>query len=117
VASHAIGYIGRINPAEKERIEESDDAANYRGTEYIGKLGIEQNYEAQLHGQTGVEQMETSAGGRAVRRLASASGDAGRRGGAVARHPLQQAGRGAVRRAPRRAGGPRPENRARCWPW
>ncbi|MBL8372736.1 MAG: penicillin-binding protein 2 [Burkholderiaceae bacterium] len=72
VASHAIGYIGRINPAEKERIEESDDAANYRGTEYIGKLGIEQNYEAQLHGQTGVEQIETSAGGRAVRRLASA---------------------------------------------
>lgn len=72
VASHAIGYIGRINPTEKERIEESDDAANYRGTEYIGKLGIEQNYEAQLHGQTGVEQIETSAGGRAVRRLASA---------------------------------------------
>ena len=72
VASHAIGYIGRINPAEKERIEESDDAANYRGTEYVGKLGIEQNYEAQLHGQTGVEQIETSAGGRAVRRLASA---------------------------------------------
>ena len=72
VASHAIGYIGRINPTEKERIEESDDAANYRGTEYVGKLGIEQNYEAQLHGQTGVEQIETSAGGRAVRRLASA---------------------------------------------
>ncbi|MBE2263556.1 MAG: penicillin-binding protein 2 [Burkholderiaceae bacterium] len=71
LASHVIGYIGRINQAEKARIEESDDAANYRGTDYIGKLGVEQSYEAQLHGTTGVEVMETSAGGRAVRRLAS----------------------------------------------
>ncbi len=70
-ASHAIGYIGRINEAEKTRIEESDDEANYRGTDYIGKLGIEQGYESQLHGITGVEQMETSAGGRAVRLLES----------------------------------------------
>ncbi|HMT64971.1 MAG TPA: penicillin-binding protein 2 [Ottowia sp.] len=71
LASHVIGYIGRINQAEKERIQESDDAANYRGTDYIGKLGVEQSYEAQLHGTTGVEEIETSAGGRAVRRLAS----------------------------------------------
>ncbi|RYF70405.1 MAG: penicillin-binding protein 2, partial [Comamonadaceae bacterium] len=38
VASHAIGYIGRINQSEKARIQDSDDEANYRGTEYIGKL-------------------------------------------------------------------------------
>ncbi len=71
VGSHAIGYIGRINQKEKERIEDSDDAANYRGTEYIGKLGVEQSYERELHGITGVELMETSAGGRAVRKLHS----------------------------------------------
>ena len=71
LASHVIGYIGRINQSEKERIQESEDAANYRGTDYIGKLGVEQSYEAQLHGITGVEEIETSAGGRAVRRLAS----------------------------------------------
>jgi penicillin-binding protein 2 len=71
LASHVIGYIGRINQAEKERIDEGDDESNYRGTEYIGKLGVEQSYEQQLHGITGVEQMETSAGGRAVRKLAS----------------------------------------------
>ena len=40
VGSHLLGYIGRINQAEKEAIEETEDAANYRGTEYIGKLGI-----------------------------------------------------------------------------
>jgi len=71
LASHVIGYIGRINTSEKARIEESEDAGNYRGTEYIGKLGVEQSYENQLHGTTGVQEMETSAGGRAVRRLNS----------------------------------------------
>jgi penicillin-binding protein 2 len=71
LASHVIGYIGRINTAEKETLDESDDPANYRGTEYIGKLGIEQSFEPQLHGITGVDAMETSAGGRATRRLAS----------------------------------------------
>lgn len=68
--AHLVGYIGRINPAEKERIEDSDDAANYRGSDYIGKLGIEAGYERALHGTTGVQQLETSAGGHAVRRLA-----------------------------------------------
>ena len=71
LASHVIGYIGRINTSEKAKIEESENAGNYRGTEYIGKLGVEQSYENQLHGTTGVQEMETSAGGRAVRRLNS----------------------------------------------
>jgi penicillin-binding protein 2 len=71
LASHVIGYIGRINQVEKDRLEDSDDEANYRGTDYIGKLGIEQRYERELHGTTGVHEMETSAGGRAVRRLSS----------------------------------------------
>lgn len=72
-ASHVLGYIGRINQREKEAMEdwEDEDQANYKGTDYIGKLGVEQSYEKPLHGHTGVEQMETSAGGRAVRRLAS----------------------------------------------
>ena len=71
LGSHLIGYIGRINKTEKERIEDSEDADNYRGTEYIGKLGVEQSYEAHLHGMTGVDSVETSAGGRAVRKLRS----------------------------------------------
>ncbi len=72
VGSHLIGYIGRINQAEKKAMDEweEEDIANYRGTEYIGKLGLEQSYERELHGITGFEQVETSAGGRAVRRLA-----------------------------------------------
>jgi penicillin-binding protein 2 len=71
--AHLIGYIGRINQAEKKQIEDWDDdrQANYKGTDYIGKLGLEQAYEDDLHGATGFEEVETSAGGRAVRRLDS----------------------------------------------
>ncbi len=47
--AHLIGYIGRINQRDKERIEDSDDAANYRGTDYIGKLGVEASYEKLPH--------------------------------------------------------------------
>ena len=74
LASHVIGYIGRINQAEKKvdgGVARGASRANYRGTDYIGKLGVEQSYEKELHGITGVEQVETSAGGRAVRKLAS----------------------------------------------
>ncbi|MEY2683768.1 MAG: Stage sporulation protein [Pseudomonadota bacterium] len=70
-ASHVVGYIGRINRAEKTQMDDwaEEDQANYRGTEYIGKLGIEQSFERELHGLTGFDQIETSAGGRAVRTL------------------------------------------------
>ena len=71
--AHLLGYIGRINPAEKQAMEEweDEDQGNYKGTEYIGKLGLEQSYERQLHGSAGFEEVETSASGRAVRRLKS----------------------------------------------
>ena len=73
VGSHLLGYIGRVNAAEKAAMEEWEEErqANYRGTEYIGKLGLEQRYEQPLHGTTGYEEVETSAGGRPVRRLRS----------------------------------------------
>ncbi len=78
-ASHVVGYIGRINQREKELMADwpEEDQANYRGTEYIGKLGAEQQYEQTLHGATGFERVETSAGGRAVRSLASSAATPG----------------------------------------
>ena len=68
-ASHVIGYIGRINQKEAAKIEDSEDATNYAGTEYIGKEGLEKSYEKYLHGITGYEEVEVSAGGRAMRTL------------------------------------------------
>ena len=70
LASHAIGYIGRINDADVKRIEGQGLTANYKGTDHIGKLGIEGAYEKELHGVTGSEQVEIDAGGRAIRALA-----------------------------------------------
>lgn len=67
--AHLIGYIGRINQTDIDQLEESDLAANYRGSDYIGKTGLEQSYESDLHGATGIEQVEVDAGGRAVRML------------------------------------------------
>ncbi|MGE5094894.1 MAG: penicillin-binding protein 2 [Betaproteobacteria bacterium] len=69
VASHAIGYIGRINDADLKRLDASGVANNYKGTDHIGKLGIEGAYEKELHGVTGSEQVEIDAGGRAIRAL------------------------------------------------
>lgn len=69
VASHVVGYIGRINAKEAAALEESDDAANYNGTDHIGKEGLEKKYERYLHGTTGYEEVERSAGGRAIRTL------------------------------------------------
>jgi penicillin-binding protein 2 len=68
-ASHVIGYIGRISQKDAEKIEEMEDGANYAGTDYIGKEGLEKKYENELHGKTGYEEVEVSAGGRAVRSL------------------------------------------------
>jgi len=69
ITSHVVGYIGRINDADVDRLEASGDMANYRGTDYIGRAGLEQSYEKDLHGITGFEEVETDAGGRAVRTL------------------------------------------------
>lgn len=68
-ASHLIGYIGRINDNDLKALENAGRYDDYRGTDHIGKVGIEQSYENRLHGVTGSEQVETDAGGHAVRTL------------------------------------------------
>jgi len=71
VASHVLGYMGRINKRDLTRLEELGVAANYAGSDFIGKVGLEGRYEQELHGTTGFEEVETDAGGRAVRTLRS----------------------------------------------
>jgi penicillin-binding protein 2 len=82
-AAHVIGYIGRISQRDQDRIDDMSDqndndqehydprldANNYNGTDYIGKIGVEQSYETELHGLTGFEEVEVTAGGRPVRTL------------------------------------------------
>lgn len=64
---HALGYVGRINPKELAKIDEKA----YRGTQIIGKAGIERFYEDTLHGTPGIQQIETNARGRVLRKLES----------------------------------------------
>jgi penicillin-binding protein 2 len=69
--SHIVGYIGRINDKDLKNLEEANLLSNYKGSDHIGKSGIEQSYESTLHGTTGFQQVEIDADGRAVRILSS----------------------------------------------
>ena len=69
VGSHVTGYMGRVDQADRGRMEEDASFANYRGTDYIGKAGVEASYENELHGTTGFEQIEIDAAGRGIRAL------------------------------------------------
>ena len=68
-ASHVVGYIGRINDKDLEKLEADGKLANYRGSDHLGKIGLEESFEEELHGRTGFEQVEIDAGGRAIRSL------------------------------------------------
>ncbi len=70
-ASHVLGYIGRISEKDVERLEAEGVAPNYKGSDFIGKNGLEAHYERELHGTTGSAQVEIDAGGRGIRTLAS----------------------------------------------
>jgi len=67
--THVLGYIAKINSKDLKRIEEQEKTARYRGTNYIGKLGIEKYYEDTLHGQPGQRQVEVDSWGKVIRVL------------------------------------------------
>lgn len=71
--SHLVGYVGRINERDLERI----DTERYAGTHVLGKLGIEQQYESELLGHPGFEYVETDARGRVLRVLERHNPDPG----------------------------------------
>ena len=74
VAAHALGYVGKINPEELKTLNQQQ----YRGIDVIGKLGIEKKYENLLHGIAGVQQVETNARGKIIRRLETTPAVAGK---------------------------------------
>ncbi|MFZ4062644.1 MAG: penicillin-binding protein 2 [Polynucleobacter sp.] len=82
LASHLIGYIGRVSQKDKERMQteiegsRADDPDALQtsflpGIQYVGKIGLEQSYEAVLRGVPGYDQVEITAGGKPVRTLSS----------------------------------------------
>lgn len=73
LSAHVVGYVGRINEQELKNLP----SAEYRGTDFIGKNGIEKYYENQLHGTAGYEEIETNAQARAVNTVATTEPIAG----------------------------------------
>ena len=69
LAAHVVGYISRISDKDLEQLEESGNLDNYRGSHFIGRIGIEQSYENELHGITGFDEVETDAAGRSIQVL------------------------------------------------
>jgi penicillin-binding protein 2 len=73
-AVHAIGYIGGITEAEFEQLNEE----SYRGTNYIGKIGVEKSHEDDMHGIAGSKLVEANAAGRPLRELEYKRGTPGK---------------------------------------
>lgn len=69
IATHAIGYVSRINQQDVEKLTEEGKIDNYEGSLAIGKLGIEKYYEDLLHGTTGSREVEVDSHGRVIRTL------------------------------------------------
>ena len=53
-AAHVIGHIGRISNADNDMLARTERTSDYAGSTHIGKLGLEQSYETQLHGKVGL---------------------------------------------------------------
>ncbi|MFN3629444.1 MAG: penicillin-binding protein 2 [Casimicrobiaceae bacterium] len=68
-ASHVLGYIGRISQADKEKLIERGLWSEYKGSDYIGKVGVELTYERELRGRAGQVEVEVDAARRVVRTL------------------------------------------------
>ena len=116
LSSHVIGHIGRINQKDVDRLEAGATRPTTAAPDYIGKTGLEHSYERELHGTTGVEQVEVDSGGRAVRTLVAHAADLGQQSGAHARHQAAAGRRSALRRSARRAGRDRAAAPAACSP-
>jgi penicillin-binding protein 2 len=65
ILTHVLGYTGRLDADDISRVDEG----NYRGTRTIGKIGVEQFHEKELHGLSGFERVETNVRGRVLKVL------------------------------------------------
>ena len=69
IMTHILGYVGKINDKDVERLKKDEKFANYSGSNDMGKLGIERYYEDALHGTTGFEEVEINNRGKVIRKL------------------------------------------------
>ena len=63
LASHVLGYMGRISESDLKRLENENDIYNYESDDKIGKVGIERVFEKYLRGQDGIKQIDMDVDG------------------------------------------------------
>lgn len=63
LTSHVAGYVGRISEKDLRRMTKS---SQYRASSHIGKVGVEKTYEELLHGEIGLQRVESNAQGRII---------------------------------------------------
>lgn len=63
LASHIIGYMGRIDKKDLERLESKGDTYEYEPSDKIGKAGIERVFESYLRGTDGIKQIDMDVNG------------------------------------------------------
>lgn len=65
IASHAIGYVKPIS--EKEYNELKDEG--YLNDDLIGKKGVEKQYDKEMKGQNGIQEVEVDVHGNVIREI------------------------------------------------
>ncbi len=60
--AHAVGYVGAISKNDLNRLSPS----SYAGTAHTGKTGVENSFEANLHGDVGYRHVISNALGRQI---------------------------------------------------
>lgn len=63
MASHILGYMGRISSDDLDELEANGDNYNYTTTDKVGKTGIEKVFEEYLRGEDGIKQIDMSVDG------------------------------------------------------
>ncbi len=67
IASHLLGYIGKVSPTEIPKLNADPiNARKYTLNDEVGKSGLEKQYESTLRGIDGSELVEVDALGRSI---------------------------------------------------
>ena len=65
VAAHVLGYTGEADFEDLERLKEQ----GYRMGDIIGKMGVEQAFDRELHGEWGGKRVEVDSSGQILRTI------------------------------------------------
>lgn len=64
--AHSLGYVGRVSQNDKQSLSTLGSIKNYLANDYIGKSGLEKEYESMLRGKIGKKIIRTDAFGNEV---------------------------------------------------